>query len=61
MSTTTTTKRPPAPDSRTPSKAAQLLGDRRLPVLVTAGLFLAMYVAARAGTRTTGSAKRRSS
>jgi simple sugar transport system permease protein len=43
----TTTQRPTAPDSRTPtptSRAARLLGDRRLPVLVTAGLFLVMYV-----------------
>jgi ribose/xylose/arabinose/galactoside ABC-type transport system permease subunit len=41
----TTTQTPTAPDSRTTSKAARLLGDRRLPVLVTALLFLAMYVA----------------
>ena len=43
----TTTKTPTASKSRTPapSRAATLLGDRRLPVLVTAGLFLAMYVA----------------
>ncbi|MDX2678395.1 MULTISPECIES: galactofuranose ABC transporter, permease protein YjfF [Streptomyces] len=42
---TTTTQSPPAaPDSRTPSKAARLLGDRRLPVAVTALLFLLMYV-----------------
>ncbi|QOV38594.1 sugar ABC transporter permease YjfF [Streptomyces ferrugineus] len=40
-----TTRTPTAPESRTPSKAARLLGDRRLPVLVTAALFLAMYVA----------------
>ncbi|MDG5804440.1 sugar ABC transporter permease YjfF [Streptomyces ossamyceticus] len=42
-----TTQTPTAPDSRTtpPSKLATLLGDRRLPVLVTATLFLAMYIA----------------
>jgi ribose/xylose/arabinose/galactoside ABC-type transport system permease subunit len=40
---TTTTEKPATPDSRTPSGAARLLGDRRLPVLVTAGLFLVMY------------------
>jgi simple sugar transport system permease protein len=40
----TTTKTPTTPQTRTPSKAARLLGDRRLPVLVTAALFLAMYI-----------------
>ena len=40
----TTTKAPTTPDTRTPSRAARLLGDRRLPVLVTAALFLAMYI-----------------
>lgn len=40
-----TTRTPTTPESRTTSGAARLLGDRRLPVLVTAGLFLAMYVA----------------
>ncbi|MFI0086077.1 galactofuranose ABC transporter, permease protein YjfF [Streptomyces bobili] len=39
-----TTKSPTASDSRTPSKAARLLGDRRLPVAVTALLLLAMYL-----------------
>jgi len=32
----TTTQRPTAADSRTTSKAARVLGDRRLPVLVPA-------------------------
>ncbi|TXS61211.1 sugar ABC transporter permease YjfF, partial [Streptomyces sp. sk2.1] len=41
--TTTTTREPAAPDSRTPGRAARILADRRLPVLVTAGLFLVMY------------------
>ncbi|GAA3811678.1 galactofuranose ABC transporter, permease protein YjfF [Streptomyces phyllanthi] len=40
-----TTKTRTAADSRTTSQAARLLGDRRLPVLVTAALFLAMYIA----------------
>ena len=40
-----TTRTPTTPQSRTTSRSARLLGDRRLPVLVTAGLFLAMYVA----------------
>ncbi|MFF7048723.1 galactofuranose ABC transporter, permease protein YjfF [Streptomyces griseorubiginosus] len=40
-----TTQNPTTPESRTPSRSARLLGDRRLPVLVTAGLFLVMYVA----------------
>jgi simple sugar transport system permease protein len=39
-----TTRTPTTPESRTPSRSASLLGDRRLPVLVTAGLFLVMYV-----------------
>ncbi|MEY9991032.1 ribose/xylose/arabinose/galactoside ABC-type transport system permease subunit [Streptomyces sp. V4I8] len=45
-----TTKTRTAAEGRTASKpaqasaAARLLGDRRLPVLVTAGLFLAMYI-----------------
>ncbi|GGW52767.1 MULTISPECIES: galactofuranose ABC transporter, permease protein YjfF [Streptomyces] len=39
-----TTQSPTASDSRTPSKAARLLGDRRLPVAVTALLFLVMYL-----------------
>jgi len=38
-----TTQSPTASESRTPSKAARLLGDRRLPVGVTALLFLVMY------------------
>lgn len=38
-----TTRTPTTPESRTPSRSASLLGDRRLPVLVTAGLFLVMY------------------
>ncbi|MDQ0749154.1 ribose/xylose/arabinose/galactoside ABC-type transport system permease subunit [Streptomyces africanus] len=33
-----------APRGSTASRAARLLGDRRLPVLVTAALFIAMYV-----------------
>ncbi|GAP52743.1 galactofuranose ABC transporter, permease protein YjfF [Streptomyces azureus] len=33
-----------APSGSTASRAASLLGDRRLPVLVTAALFIAMYV-----------------
>ncbi|MDX2523962.1 galactofuranose ABC transporter, permease protein YjfF [Streptomyces europaeiscabiei] len=45
---TATTKTPPAQDSGTAptatSKVSALLADRRLPVLVTAALFLAMYV-----------------
>ena len=41
----TTTQSPKAADSRTTSKAARVLGDRRLPVLVTAALFIAMYIA----------------
>lgn len=40
---TTTTQTPTAPDSRATSKVTRLLGDRRLPVLVTALLFLVMY------------------
>ncbi|WP_328746976.1 sugar ABC transporter permease YjfF [Streptomyces sp. NBC_00285] len=40
-----TTRTPTTPESRTASRSARLLGDRRLPVLVTAGLFLAMYIA----------------
>ncbi|MFF8968391.1 galactofuranose ABC transporter, permease protein YjfF [Streptomyces sp. NPDC014995] len=40
---TATTQSPTAPDSRTTSKAARLLGDRRLPVVATALLFLVMY------------------
>ncbi|WP_030323532.1 galactofuranose ABC transporter, permease protein YjfF [Streptomyces sp. NRRL B-3229] len=40
-----TTRTPTTPESRTTSRSARLLGDRRLPVLVTAGLFLVMYVA----------------
>ncbi|MGI5370237.1 galactofuranose ABC transporter, permease protein YjfF [Streptomyces iakyrus] len=39
-----TTKTRTAAEVRTPSRAARLLGDQRLPVLVTAGLFLAMYI-----------------
>lgn len=38
-----TTQSPTAADSRTPSKAQRLLGDRRLPVAATALLFLVMY------------------
>ncbi|MFE9623342.1 galactofuranose ABC transporter, permease protein YjfF [Streptomyces sp. NPDC006527] len=38
-----TTQSPTAPDSRTASRAARLLGDRRLPVVATALLFLVMY------------------
>ncbi|MGW1671681.1 galactofuranose ABC transporter, permease protein YjfF [Streptomyces sp. NPDC002324] len=45
---TATTKTPPSQDSRTApvsaSKVSALLADRRLPVLVTAVLFLAMYI-----------------
>ncbi|MFD5337703.1 galactofuranose ABC transporter, permease protein YjfF [Streptomyces hawaiiensis] len=33
-----------APSGSTASRATRLLGDRRLPVLVTAALFIAMYV-----------------
>ncbi|MFD5163863.1 galactofuranose ABC transporter, permease protein YjfF [Streptomyces hawaiiensis] len=33
-----------APSGSTVSRTARLLGDRRLPVLVTAGLFIAMYI-----------------
>ncbi|WP_330349905.1 galactofuranose ABC transporter, permease protein YjfF [Streptomyces sp. NBC_00582] len=41
---TTTTQSPEAAsDSRTPSRAARLLADRRLPVAATALLFLVMY------------------
>ncbi|WP_430376799.1 galactofuranose ABC transporter, permease protein YjfF [Streptomyces sp. B1-3] len=40
-----TTRTPTTPESRTTSRSASLLGDRRLPVLVTAGLFLVMYIA----------------
>jgi simple sugar transport system permease protein len=40
-----TTRTPTTPESRTTSRSARLLGDRRLPVLVTAGLFLVMYIA----------------
>ncbi|WP_141204773.1 galactofuranose ABC transporter, permease protein YjfF [Streptomyces griseorubiginosus] len=40
-----TTRTPTTPQSRTTSRSARLLGDRRLPVLVTAGLFLVMYIA----------------
>lgn len=40
-----TTRTPTTPETRTTSRSTRLLGDRRLPVLVTAGLFLAMYVA----------------
>ncbi|MFI7410163.1 galactofuranose ABC transporter, permease protein YjfF [Streptomyces sp. NPDC049627] len=43
--TTRTPTTPRKPESRTPSGAARLLGDRRLPVLVTAALFLAIYIA----------------
>ncbi|MGC0341053.1 galactofuranose ABC transporter, permease protein YjfF [Streptomyces sp. SLBN-8D4] len=39
-----TTRTPTTPESRTPSRSARLLGDRRLPVVVTAGLFLVMYI-----------------
>jgi ribose/xylose/arabinose/galactoside ABC-type transport system permease subunit len=46
---TATTKTPPSQDSRTAptstSRLSALLADRRLPVLVTAALFLAMYIA----------------
>lgn len=38
-----TTQSPTAADSRTPSKAQRVLGDRRLPVAATALLFLVMY------------------
>ncbi|MFF7638862.1 galactofuranose ABC transporter, permease protein YjfF [Streptomyces canus] len=40
-----TTRTPTTPESRTTTRSARLLGDRRLPVLVTAGLFLVMYIA----------------
>ncbi|MBT2442121.1 sugar ABC transporter permease YjfF [Streptomyces sp. ISL-36] len=40
-----TTQARTAPDGRSVSRTARLLGDRRLPVLVTAALFLSMYVA----------------
>lgn len=40
---TTTTQQPKAPAGSPPSRAARVLADRRLPVLVTAGLFLVMY------------------
>ncbi|MFF7575802.1 galactofuranose ABC transporter, permease protein YjfF [Streptomyces sp. NPDC008061] len=43
--TSTTTHSPSAPNSRTTSKAVRLLGDRRMPVLATALLFLVMYIA----------------
>ncbi|MFJ5993746.1 galactofuranose ABC transporter, permease protein YjfF [Streptomyces sp. NPDC092370] len=39
-----TTQTPKAAKSGTASRAARLLGDRRLPVLVTAALFIAMYI-----------------
>jgi simple sugar transport system permease protein len=39
-----TTKTRTATEGRTTSRARRLLGDRRLPVLVTAALFLAMYL-----------------
>ncbi|MEU0219671.1 galactofuranose ABC transporter, permease protein YjfF [Streptomyces sp. NPDC006265] len=39
-----TAQAPKAAESGTASRAARLLGDRRLPVLVTAALFIAMYV-----------------
>ncbi|MFF7792853.1 galactofuranose ABC transporter, permease protein YjfF [Streptomyces sp. NPDC007991] len=39
-----TAQTPKAAESGTASRAARLLGDRRLPVLVTAALFIAMYV-----------------
>ncbi len=41
----TTTQRPTTTDSRPMSRAARVLADRRLPVLVTAALFLVMYAA----------------
>ncbi|MFJ4198702.1 galactofuranose ABC transporter, permease protein YjfF [Streptomyces sviceus] len=45
MSTTTKTPATPgAPERRTTSRSARLLGDRRLSVLVTAALFLVMYI-----------------
>ncbi|MFE1798917.1 MULTISPECIES: galactofuranose ABC transporter, permease protein YjfF [unclassified Streptomyces] len=40
---TTTTQQPKASGGSTPSRASRVLADRRLPVLVTAGLFLLMY------------------
>jgi simple sugar transport system permease protein len=40
----TTDSPPTRTNGRTATRAARLLGDRRLPVLVTAGLFLAMYI-----------------
>ncbi|MGW6901392.1 MULTISPECIES: galactofuranose ABC transporter, permease protein YjfF [unclassified Streptomyces] len=43
--TSTTAQSPSAPNSRTTSKAVRLLGDRRMPVLATALLFLVMYIA----------------
>ncbi|GGU04089.1 galactofuranose ABC transporter, permease protein YjfF [Streptomyces coeruleorubidus] len=43
MSATTQTPKA-APSGSTASRAARLLGDPRLPVLVTAALFIAMYV-----------------
>ncbi|MFI8832293.1 galactofuranose ABC transporter, permease protein YjfF [Streptomyces afghaniensis] len=42
MSATTQTPKA-APSGSTAPRAARLLGDRRLPVLVTAALFIAMY------------------
>ncbi|MDG9707684.1 galactofuranose ABC transporter, permease protein YjfF [Streptomyces sp. DH10] len=42
--TTQTPKAPPRGSTASRARAARLLGDRRLPVLVTAALFIAMYV-----------------
>ncbi|SER45366.1 simple sugar transport system permease protein [Streptomyces sp. yr375] len=41
---TATAQTPEAAKSAIASRAARLLGDRRLPVLVTAALFIAMYI-----------------
>ncbi|MGW0370580.1 galactofuranose ABC transporter, permease protein YjfF [Streptomyces coeruleorubidus] len=43
--TAQTPKAAPRGSSASRARAARLLGDRRLPVLVTAALFIAMYVA----------------
>ncbi|MFH9064493.1 galactofuranose ABC transporter, permease protein YjfF [Streptomyces coeruleorubidus] len=43
--TTQTPKAAPRGSTASRARAARLLGDRRLPVLVTAALFIAMYVA----------------
>ncbi|MFI6855992.1 galactofuranose ABC transporter, permease protein YjfF [Streptomyces sp. NPDC050416] len=43
--TTQTPKAAPSGSTASRARATRLLGDRRLPVLVTAALFIAMYVA----------------